>query len=408
MSLLNLYWVLLLLPAVAGAQARLVLNGAKINIANGAQLVIDNPAADALTRYDGHIISEGENNAVKWNLGTATGTYTVPLGYGNTDYLPLRFTKDAGTGNGFFSFATYHTIWRNSDLLPTGVTNVTWNGQNNSSLIVDRFWKLAASNYTAKPTLTNLGFTYSETEIASPNNLTESTLEARRWNSLAQTWTDFVPNSVVNSSANTVTLSAVPSAQLQDWWLLVDNVQVLPLEGFQFTATTTPAAVRLNWQTTGETKGVVFTLERSADAFHFTALTHVAGVANGNAIQPYTYLDTKALWGKSYYRIKQTDAAGKIVYSPVRVVFRQADNSQFVVYPNPVTGGRFSIDLQRTELKNIQLVLINAAGALVFKQTVTDGNQYILVQLPAAVAPALYTVQITTSQGVLQQKLLVR
>src|SRR3990170_7770531 len=91
------------------AQGRLVLNGANINLSQGAYLVVANPAADAITRNSGHIISEGENNRILWSIGTTTGTYTIPWGYGSSDYIPLTFTKTAGTGSGYFLFSTYHT-----------------------------------------------------------------------------------------------------------------------------------------------------------------------------------------------------------------------------------------------------------------------------------------------------------
>ncbi len=106
---LMLSFALLLSSTATLAQARLILNGAKVNLTQGAYLVIDNTATNAITRNSGHIISEGENNRIKWNIGTATGTYTIPWGYGNTDYIPLTFTKTAGTGSGHFLFSTYHT-----------------------------------------------------------------------------------------------------------------------------------------------------------------------------------------------------------------------------------------------------------------------------------------------------------
>src|SRR5689334_22778776 len=75
------------------AQTRLVLEGGLITISQGTYLVIDNPAANAITRNSGYIISENENSRVWWNIGTTTGTYTVPWGYSTTDYIPLSFTK---------------------------------------------------------------------------------------------------------------------------------------------------------------------------------------------------------------------------------------------------------------------------------------------------------------------------
>ena len=100
---------LFITPVVMFAQARLVLNGAKVNINQGAYLVVDNPSTNAITRLSGHIISEGENNIIKWNMGTTTGSYILPLGSDNTNYIPVSFTKTAGTGSGNFLFSTYST-----------------------------------------------------------------------------------------------------------------------------------------------------------------------------------------------------------------------------------------------------------------------------------------------------------
>jgi len=60
----------------AFSQARLILNnGGIVNITNSAFVVIDNPSTNAITRNtSGHIISEGEFNRVKWNIGTTNGT----------------------------------------------------------------------------------------------------------------------------------------------------------------------------------------------------------------------------------------------------------------------------------------------------------------------------------------------
>ena len=64
------------------SQARLILNnGGIVNITNNAFVVIDNPNPTAISRNtSGHIISEGEFNRVKWNIGTTAGTYVVPFG----------------------------------------------------------------------------------------------------------------------------------------------------------------------------------------------------------------------------------------------------------------------------------------------------------------------------------------
>jgi hypothetical protein len=207
-------------PAVF-AQGRLILNGGKVTLANGATVVIDNAATNAITRVSGHIISEGENNAIQWNMRTTAGTYTIPWGYGSSNYIPLTFTKSAGTGSGRFKFSTYHTTSDNS-VRPTGVTNLNGTtGADISSFAVDRFWQINALGYTMKPTLTNVVMSYVGSEYDAPNEVSlESKLTAQRWNATTSSWIDYTSGGVVNATANTVTIPSITATNLQPWWMV--------------------------------------------------------------------------------------------------------------------------------------------------------------------------------------------
>lgn len=216
-------WCLIFLTIAykAPGQARLVLNGAQINLTQNVYLVIENSSADAITRNSGHIISEGENNSIRWNIGTTTGTYVIPWGYGTGDYIPLSFTKTAGVGGGYFVFSTYQTGWNNSSYLPAGITNINGaGGTDNSAFVSDRFWKIDAQGYTTKPALSDLEFTYRDGEVAGPNTITESGLRPKRYNSALNSWTDNLLTSSVNTTTNKVSLPLVDAANLHSWWVL--------------------------------------------------------------------------------------------------------------------------------------------------------------------------------------------
>lgn len=217
---------LLFLSHGALAQTRMVLNGAKVNIAQGAYLVIDNPASNAITRTSGHIISEGANNRIQWHIGTTTGTYTIPWGYGSADYLPVTFTKNAGTGSGLFIFSTYHTAWQNSAELPSGITNFNRaSGIDNSGLALDRFWQISAQNYTVKPTLSNLVMTYLEGEHTAANNsISENALFTQGWDNTLGTWSNYAPSISVDVSGNKLTVLSVDPSHLYPWWALTNIV----------------------------------------------------------------------------------------------------------------------------------------------------------------------------------------
>jgi hypothetical protein len=213
---------LLLVSTLAIGQGRLVLNGGVVNITKGANLVIANSASNAITRTSGYILSEGESNKVKWNIGTTTGTYTVPWGFGGT-YIPLTFTKAAGSGaSGNFVFSTYKTGWQNSAQLPTGVANMNGvAGLDFSNYVTDRFWQVNAQGYTTKPSLTNLVITYLDAEVTTTGNtITESSMKANRYNGSSSSWTDNILASTINTTNNTVTVTSVSANDLQPWWVV--------------------------------------------------------------------------------------------------------------------------------------------------------------------------------------------
>ncbi|HEY3405470.1 MAG TPA: hypothetical protein VGK59_18935 [Ohtaekwangia sp.] len=212
--------VCILAPFFTLAQGRLVLNGGKVNITNGAVLVVANSASNAITRTSGHIISEGQNNRIRWSIGTTTGTYSIPWGSGNSNYFPLSFTTSAAAGSGYFEFSTMPTAALNSTTLPTGITHFNGAaGEDMSLFAVDRFWKTDAQSYTTKPTLTNVVFTYQDAEFASPNTTTiENKLTARRWNNTSSTWTDYNTGGTVNTTNNTITIASLSGTNLYPWW----------------------------------------------------------------------------------------------------------------------------------------------------------------------------------------------
>ena len=324
------------------AQSKLVLNGGIITIANGATLVVNDSLNNAITRNSGHIISEGENNLVVWNIGLTTGTYTVPFGYGASDFIPLSFTKTAGTGSGYFSFSTYRTAtWQNSNYLPVGITHLnTPGGTDNSAFVIDRFWQIAASGYTAKPDLSTVTFTYIDVEhMGGSNTILESNLKAQRWNDASSVWGDFGPVGVNDAVANTVIVNSVPGVDLYKWWTLVDQSSPLPIELLSSTANCENDKVVIEWSTASEINNDYFSIERSRNAMDWEVIEIVTGAGNSLQEQRYSITDEEYLNEIGYYRIKQTDFNGKEGYlSEFAVECKQQNEFSISVYPNPSSG----------------------------------------------------------------------
>lgn len=335
--------VLLLYISFAHSQARLIINnGGIINITNNAILVLDNPNPNAFTRIgSGHVVSEGENNRIRWNISNTSGNYVIPFGIGTSNYMPLALSTSGSVGSGHFIFSTYGTpTWQNSLYMPAGIThmNSDIDGSDNSNHVTDRFYQLNAIGYSTKPTVSNLQFSYLDPEHSVPSNsIIEGFLQAQRWNPILGDWNDLTPIGTVNTSANTVDVIMVSPSNLFGWWVLVDNQFPLPISLTWFKTNCDQGTTIVSWETASELNNDYFIIERSNDGLNYEESGRVESLnGNSNTAQQYKFLDTTALEGVSYYRLKQVDINGRYTYSSiVRHYCGEAVMSSIKVYPNP-------------------------------------------------------------------------
>lgn len=393
-------------------QARLVINnGGLVNITNAAFVVIDNPNPNAITRNtSGHIISEGEFNRLKWNIGTNTGTYTVPFGIGTAEYLPVSLTTSAAAGaGGSLTFAMYGGNWVNSSYLPTGITNfVNNNGSDNSAFVIDRFWRVEPQGYTTKPALSNLVFTYRDIEHSVANNfISEPNLIAQRYNTGTNAWDDYFPGTTINTTSNTATIASLPSTQLFTWWTLVDNNSVLPIELSIFNAKCDGKAVNIYWQTASENNNHHFEIERSDDGINFTSIA-IVNTQNGNSnvTQHYFAKDENPLNVRSYYRLKQVDNDGKISYSSIVTLSCTATTGNSAspvvsVFPNPATD-ILTVDIKGMPGKK-SILIYNALGQEMTDKLIIEENENTQQAINiTAFAKATYIIRIDAGSELYQ------
>ncbi len=405
-KILLLFLLSVLTAGNSNGQAKLVLNGGVMTMSNDVYLVVDNSASDAITRNSGHIISESENNLLKWNIGTTTGTFTVPWGYGSANYLPVTFTKTAGTGAGSFLFSTYHTGWQNSASLPAGITSFSGATGDNSPYVVDRFWQINPQGYTAKPSLTNLVMTYMDVEYtAVGNTIAETGLVAQRWNNNINSWSDIAATGTVNTAANTVTVSTVTAANLYPWWVLVDQASTLPLNFISFDAKNEDGIVKLKWATSAEINVAGFSIERSSDGQHFQSIASVPA-SDISGANNYSSKDLNPVAGPNFYRIKEIDLDGKYAYSVIRNVL--IDGSTFVsVYPNPSIDYKIYIDLKKLPANNYTISVHDVSGSSIYSFLSQPEQRIIPLDLSGKVKKGVYIISISANQFTVRQKVFI-
>lgn len=112
------------------------------------------------------------------------------------------------------------------------------------------------------------------------------------------------------------------------------NLNPLPIRLVDFNAQCDKGIARLNWLTASEENNEKFNIERSKDGKNFESIGTVSGSGTSQEVNTYSFEDREALYGTSYYRLKQTDFDGKFEYSKI-ILNKCIEKINLKIYPNP-------------------------------------------------------------------------
>ncbi len=175
---------------------------------------------------------------------------------------------------------------------------------------------------------------------------------------------------------------------------VINNFVVLPLEFISFSAQKcNNNQVCLNWKTANEQNVSHFEIERSIEGINFT--TTVIKNANNQTENTYTVKDdiSALLHSKKiYYRIKQVDNDGRNKLSNINLVL--LDNKGLMVYPTLVTNSFF---IQNDANAKMQLRLLGADGKLIIQQIINPGTYVVSMEM---LPSGIYYYNVASDNGV--------
>ncbi len=414
------------------SDAYIVMSSNAVAGGNPIYLVIGDATASAnpntITRTtNGRIISDGENNILKWYIGTSTGSYTIPWGYDNNagTYIPFTFNvTNAGSSNSYVNFSTYRTGADNASMLPSGVTN-DWSSAcacNASPWMVDRFWMLDNTAYGApgqRPS-GDLTLYYVDGGAGNPEVFTtgnslgaadEANLQAESYNNASGLWvgslygTDDPTNNFVGSTGN------IPTTKLDKWWVLVEKNHPLPVTWLDYSAECRQKEVAVKWSTASEQNADFFTVERSFDGNIFTGISNLPASGNSTTTKKYSFIDTDPFPGKSFYRIRETDFNGATMFSGLMPVDDCSEDLSFFVYPNPATGSsQLNVSISGIKDSEVLIVVTDMLGREFFSKVtlLTDGQQVIAIDPSHQLAAGVYTVVASSKDEIQKRKIVIQ
>jgi glucose/arabinose dehydrogenase len=168
----------------------------------------------------------------------------------------------------------------------------------------------------------------------------------------------------------------------------------LPSHFLQFDGRLISSGVaELTWDAVTDQMHDYFEVERSADGNIFISL------GRSVVFPPYKFIDPSVQPGNNYYRIKQVDKDGKIIYSrEIKIVY---DPSRAVIttYPNPVSD-YLNIRISSAKKARISMTLTDIEGKIIYRQSdiIEPGIKDVKIDMQSMQAE-VYIMRITDDIG---------
>lgn len=411
-------------------------------------LVINSAATNAITELpaagNGHIVSEHQNNRIRWRNFGGTGNYVVPFTTAGNVEIPLTINKTtAGTGAAghdslSFVLATFnHQIvagaqWDNTLYLPTGVTHMNdffLGSPDNSMNAVNRFWiidpKATGWAYTTAPDvqMTFINDDGQDIDVAGvtagvdrdaliPSNLPGPTsLQAQRFNPGLNKWGDYQSDplgsnylpATPSAGRSTVTNVLVTNANFYRSWTLSSVDNPLPIELTAWKGECDGGKVELTWTTSTETNNDHFTIEKSATGDTWEEIARVQAAGNTVSETNYSYYDEYAN-GLAYYRLSQTDADGRTVM--LGTVAAGCDANYTEIFNAWDDGSELQVIVSSTTANNYDVILTDAQGKVMVNrpsQAINKGFTPLHLS-KNGIATGLYVVTLQNANDVMTRR----
>jgi hypothetical protein len=221
----------------------------------------------------------------------------------------------------------------------------------------------------------------------------------------------YITNAEYNADSATIAYNTRGTSMSIATRSIVASTAPLPVELTSFTGNVDARNLAvLRWTTASEHNTSYFALERSADGTSFTEVGRVT--ATGNSIQAlgYQWADPQAVAHTTYYRLRQVDHDGTLVYSSVVALSPVSDASRSVeVYPNPSAGQEVKILMRGFDNEAITLHLIDALGRQVVTHhfTATDGHYLTPLSLPQGLPAGTYILSLAGNSSSTQKRIVL-
>jgi len=188
---------------------------------------------------------------------------------------------------------------------------------------------------------------------------------------------------------------------------VLETSSTLPVNIKTFNAKLNNGKVNLSWTVGTETNVNRYEVERSANGKDFVKVATVTALGNAS----YSVSDANPLIGINYYRLQGVDNDGTLSpFNELRSVkLSTLENSNAVVYPNPLVGNVINVSLSNYAGGDYQYKLVDALGKVVQQGNIkNNGSETSAIAVSNSLNKGIYLLHLIAGEQVIQSKLVKR
>jgi hypothetical protein len=181
----------------------------------------------------------------------------------------------------------------------------------------------------------------------------------------------------------------------------------LPVVFTAFSCTKHFNGIQLNWTCSQQNEANYFELERSSSNSSWEKIAQLPVQYSTGNLMHYQVMDRGFEEEDSlfYYRVKQVDFDGSVVYSPIIhcLLMQQEIGDSFSVYPNPVIDGAINLVFSNVASSSYLIKIMDMNQNEIFKEDINlIGNG--MVPIKTISRPGIYLIKIISAQGIMVKK----
>ena len=202
-------------------------------------------------------------------------------------------------------------------------------------------------------------------------------------------------------SGNTVVPFSVTSAGASfatDRFMVVfGSSSPLPITISKVRAFQKDPGIQVEWSMLTEQDMDRYEVEKSATGTNFGKMATQASSGNSNQLVNYSWFDANPFEGDNFYRIRAINKSGQMKYSEIVRVNIGKGSPMVNVYPNPINGNSFNLEIKNMAKGTYAVTLTNQLGQQVFLTTLihSGGSATENISLKNNLQAGVYELQVS-------------